>query len=84
MTAATPRQFAPPPLPSSSISRSHGNGNGPHNIALHAGLSNGGVVEYHFHKWMAYNAIFKSVPQPEDGYLRVSQEPGLGLSRRMA
>jgi L-rhamnonate dehydratase len=61
------------------IPLSHGNGNGPHNIALHAGISNGGLVEYHFHKWMAYNAIFKSVPQPEDGYLRVSQEPGLGL-----
>jgi L-alanine-DL-glutamate epimerase-like enolase superfamily enzyme len=59
---------------------SHGNGNGPHNIALHAGLGNGGLVEYHFHKWMAYNAIFESVPQPEDGYLRVSQEPGLGLN----
>jgi L-rhamnonate dehydratase len=59
---------------------SHGNGSGPHNIALQAGLSNGALVEYHFHKWMAYNAIFENVPQPEDGFLTVSQEPGLGLN----
>jgi len=62
-----------------NVPLSHGNGNGPHNIALHAGLINGGLVEYHFHKWMAYNAIFKDVPQPKDGWLDVSQEPGLGL-----
>jgi L-rhamnonate dehydratase len=57
----------------------HGNGSGPHNIALQAGVSNGAIVEYHFHKWMAYNATFERVPQPEDGFLVVSQEPGLGL-----
>lgn len=57
----------------------HGNGSGPHNIALQAGLHNGSIVEYHFHKWMAYNAIFEHVPQPENGWLTVSQEPGLGL-----
>ena len=62
-----------------NVALGHGNGNGPHNIALHAGVANGGLVEYHFHKWMAYNAIFKEVPQPEDGYLTVSQQPGLGL-----
>ncbi|VFR43009.1 Muconate cycloisomerase [plant metagenome] len=58
----------------------HGNGSGPHNIALQAGLANGGLVEYHFHKWMAYNAVFAHVPQPENGYLAVPQEPGLGLN----
>ena len=57
----------------------HGNGSGPHNIALNAGLRNGGIIEYHYHKWMAYNAIFKSVPQPTNGYLEASKEPGLGL-----
>lgn len=58
---------------------SHGNGSGPHNIALQAGAANGALVEYHFHKWMAYTAIFKHVPQPEAGYLHLTQEPGLGL-----
>jgi L-alanine-DL-glutamate epimerase-like enolase superfamily enzyme len=28
---------------------------------------------------MAYNAMFKAVPQPDNGWLAVSQEPGLGL-----
>lgn len=58
----------------------HGNGSGPHNVALQAGLANGTIVEYHFHKWMAYNAIFEEVPQPEDGYLRPSSRPGTGLT----
>ena len=71
-TAALARAF--------NVPLGHGNGNGPHNIALHAGVGNGGLVEYHFHKWMAYNAIFEKVPQPEAGFLTVSQEPGLGLN----
>lgn len=62
-----------------NVPLSHGNGSGPHNIALHAGLQHGGLVEYHFHAWMAYNAIFKSVPQPDQGWLHVSQDPGFGL-----
>lgn len=70
-TAALARMF--------NIPLSHGNGNGPHNIALHAGIGNGGLVEYHFHKWMTYNALFEAVPQPEAGWLAVSQEPGFGL-----
>src|SRR3546814_14876832 len=41
---------------------SHGNGAGPPNIALHARLANGSLVEYHIPKRMAYNAIFQSVP----------------------
>lgn len=58
----------------------HGNGSGPHNIALQAGVSNGAIVEYHFHKWMAYNATYEKVPQPENGFLQVSQDPGTGLT----
>jgi len=57
----------------------HGNGAGPHNVALQAGLASGTIVEYHFHKWMAYNAIFEDVPQPENGFLKVSTAPGTGL-----
>ncbi|WP_418025406.1 mandelate racemase/muconate lactonizing enzyme family protein (plasmid) [Paracoccus sp. TD-10] len=70
-TAALARAF--------NVPLGHGNGNGPHNIALHAGVGNGGLVEYHFHKWMSYNAIFNDVPQPDKGWLDVSQEPGFGL-----
>lgn len=66
--------------PSAKSNHGHGNGSGPHNIALQEGLANGALVEYHFHKWMAYNAIFEHVPQPENGFLTVSQGPGLGLN----
>lgn len=57
----------------------HGNGAGPHNVAFQAGLMQGTIVEYHFHKWMAYNAIFEDVPQPTDGFLYPSAAPGTGL-----
>jgi len=57
----------------------HGNGGGPYNVALQAGVPNGSIVEYHFHKWMAWNVIFKNIPQPVDGYLTVPQTPGIGL-----
>ena len=60
----------------------HGNGAGPHNIALQAALRPDGIVEYHFHRWMMYDAIFEGVPVPEGGRLKVSQEPGLGLEPR--
>jgi L-rhamnonate dehydratase len=60
----------------------HGNAGGPHNVALQAGLSNGSIVEYHYLRWMEYNAIFEGVPQPEAGRLAVSQRPGVGLEPR--
>lgn len=58
----------------------HGNGGGPYNIALHAGLGNGSGVEYHYHVWQEYNAVFDGVPQPTDGYVTASTEPGTGLT----
>jgi len=58
----------------------HGNGSGPYNVALQAGVENGTEVEYHQHAWFAYNAIFDGVPQPEDGHLTVSTAPGTGLT----
>lgn len=57
----------------------HGNGSGGHNIAFQAGVRNGTVVEYHYHVWMAYKATYKNMPQPDNGYLIVSQVPGLDL-----
>lgn len=60
----------------------HGNGGGPYNIALHAGLGNGTGVEYHYHVWQEYNAVFDGVPQPQAGYVTASTEPGTGLTPR--
>jgi L-alanine-DL-glutamate epimerase-like enolase superfamily enzyme len=57
----------------------HGNGGGPYNIALHAGLGNGTGVEYHYHVWQEYNAAVVDVPQPEAGYVTASTAPGTGL-----
>jgi L-alanine-DL-glutamate epimerase-like enolase superfamily enzyme len=56
-----------------------GNGSGPHNIAFQAGVRNGSIIEYHYHRWKAYEAVYREVPPPVDGYLAASQEPGLGL-----
>lgn len=57
----------------------HGNGSGPYNVALHAGVENGTEVEYHQHAWFAFNAIFDGVPQPDNGQLAASTAPGTGL-----
>ncbi len=57
----------------------HGNGGGPYNAALQAGLANGVIVEYHFHAWMTWNVVLQEVPQPDDGYLNIPIKPGLGL-----
>lgn len=60
----------------------HGNGGGPHNIALHAGVTNGEGVEYHYHRWMLYNALFEGVPQPDGGLVAAPAAPGVGLEPR--
>lgn len=60
----------------------HGNGTGPHNIALQAAVSERGLVEYHYHWWKLYNAVFVDVPQPINNRLTVSIAAGLGLEPR--
>lgn len=57
----------------------HGNGGGPHNIALQAGLGNGTAVEYHYHVWQEYDAVFENVPEPINGYVTAPNIPGTGL-----
>jgi L-alanine-DL-glutamate epimerase-like enolase superfamily enzyme len=55
------------------------NAAGPHGMQLIAGVSNGWQVEYHYVSWRTYEALFKEVPRPEKGKIRVPQKPGLGL-----
>jgi len=57
----------------------HGNGTGPHNIALQAAVTDRGIVEYHYHWWKLYTALFVEIPQPDGDRLAVSMAPGLGL-----
>ena len=58
---------------------SNGNGSGPHNMHLQAGMPNGWGVEFHYHNWMMYRAVYQDVPGPEAGWLTVPDTPGVGL-----
>ena len=57
----------------------HGNGHGPHNLPLQAGLSNGAIIELHYHNWMAYKAIYQQVPEIVGGRMKCLTAPGTGL-----
>lgn len=50
-----------------------------HNMHLHAGLANGGVVEYHYAAVKVCEAIFGPLPAPADGWLELPEAPGLGF-----
>jgi L-alanine-DL-glutamate epimerase-like enolase superfamily enzyme len=50
-----------------------------HNMHLQAAVSNGWRVEFHYLMWKAGEAIYKSTPQPEKGFVTLTEEPGLGL-----
>jgi L-rhamnonate dehydratase len=51
-----------------------------HNMHLHAGLANGGTVEYHYACVKVCEAIYGPLPQPRDGWLELPDRPGLGFS----
>jgi L-alanine-DL-glutamate epimerase-like enolase superfamily enzyme len=50
-----------------------------HNMHLHAGLANGGLVEYHFAAVKVCEAIYGPLPEPEAGWLALPDKPGLGF-----
>jgi L-alanine-DL-glutamate epimerase-like enolase superfamily enzyme len=51
-----------------------------HNMHLHAGLANGGLVEYHYPAVKVCEAIYGPLPAPKDGWLELPDTPGLGFS----
>lgn len=51
-----------------------------HNMHLHAGLANGGVIEYHYPAVKVCEAIYGPLPEPKDGWLELPRSPGLGFS----
>lgn len=51
-----------------------------HNMHLHAGLANGGLVEYHHPAVKLCEQIFTGLPVPENGMLALPESPGLGFS----
>jgi L-rhamnonate dehydratase len=50
-----------------------------HNMHLHAGLANGGLVEYHYPAVKVCEAIYGPLPAPRDGWLELPETPGLGF-----
>ncbi|HEV2573065.1 mandelate racemase/muconate lactonizing enzyme family protein [Methylocella sp. CPCC 101449] len=50
-----------------------------HNMHLHAGVANGGLVEYHYVAVALLRQIYDGLPEPEDGWLTLPERPGLGF-----
>ena len=49
---------------------------------LHAGLANGGLVEYHYVAVLVCEQIFEGLAKPVDGNLHLPETPGLGFTPR--
>jgi L-rhamnonate dehydratase len=50
-----------------------------HNMHLHAGLANGGLVEMHYLAVECCKQVFTGLPEPKDGWLELPEAPGLGF-----
>lgn len=56
-------------------------GNFPHlNMHLHAGVPNGGRIEFHLGGWKIGEALFDGMPSPVKGWVTMPQAPGLGFT----
>lgn len=53
-----------------------------HNMHLQAAMSNGWRVEFHYLMWKTGETIYKDPPGPQQGWVTVSEKPGLGLEPR--
>ena len=53
-----------------------------HNMHLHAAMSNGWRVEFHFEMWGVGDKIYKEPPAPHDGWVTLAETPGLALEPR--
>jgi len=53
-----------------------------HNGHLHSGLLNGGEVEWHLAASAMMAQIYTGLPEPDQGWMRMPQAPGLGLTPR--
>lgn len=56
-------------------------GNYPHlNMHLHAGVPNGGRVEFHLGGWRIGEALYDGMPKPVKGWVTLPEAPGLGFT----
>jgi L-rhamnonate dehydratase len=53
-----------------------------HNMHLHAAMANGWRVEFHFEMWGVGDQIYQEPPAPVNGWVTLSETPGLGLEPR--
>lgn len=51
-----------------------------HNMHLHAGVSIGGMVEYHYVAVQPLKQIYDHLPEPLNGWLTLPDKPGLGFA----
>jgi L-rhamnonate dehydratase len=57
--------------------------NGDHfDVHLHAGMPNGWRSEFHLIEWMTAEIIYSGLPEPENGWVTLSEQPGLGFEWR--
>jgi len=55
-------------------------GNGDHfDLHLHAAVPNGWRAEIHVNNWLTSNVVYKDLPGPVDGWVTLTEKPGLGL-----
>ncbi len=58
-------------------------GNGGHyDMHLHAAVPNGWRTEFHLIGWLTANVIYMDPPGPVNGWVTLSEQPGLGLKLR--
>lgn len=50
-----------------------------HNAHLQAAAANGWRVEFHYLMWKVGEIIYKDTPEPEKGWVTLTEKPGLGL-----
>ena len=56
-------------------------GNYPHlNMHLHAGVPNGGRIEFHWQGWKCIESTFDNTPGPVNGTVTLPTAPGLGFT----
>ncbi|MBI3919659.1 MAG: mandelate racemase/muconate lactonizing enzyme family protein [Betaproteobacteria bacterium] len=56
-------------------------GNYPHlNMHLHAGVPNGGRIEFHWQGWKCIESTFDNAPGPVNGTVTLPTAPGLGFT----
>lgn len=51
-----------------------------HNMHFHAGVANGGLVEYHHLAVLVTERVFGALPRPDAGWISLPEVPGLGFS----